>query len=112
MNWNKLGSLAELDELIANSETKTQVIFKHSTTCSISAMALSRFERNFQETALEQADFNYLDLKVFREVSNAIASKLLVVHESPQVIIIKNGSAIFNASHYEISFADVVGNLA
>jgi bacillithiol system protein YtxJ len=112
MTWKPLQTVEELQEIIANSENKNQVIFKHSTTCSISATALSRFERNFQEAALAQADFYYLDLKVYREVSNAIASQLKVHHESPQVIVIKKGNAIFDASHYDISFAETLSQLA
>jgi bacillithiol system protein YtxJ len=99
MNWQPINTLAQLELIKAASFTTPQVIFKHSTTCSISRMALDRFER---AEAPDNADFNYLDLLNFRPISNAIAELFQVHHESPQVILIKNGECIYDESHYGI----------
>jgi len=99
MNWHPINTVEQLEQIKSASFVKPQVIFKHSTTCSISRMALDRFER--AETP-ENVDFHYLDLLNFRSISNEIASFFQVHHESPQVILIKDGECIYDESHYGI----------
>ncbi len=105
MNWHNLNTIEQLDLIQEASFTKPQVIFKHSTTCSISNMAFSRFER---AEAPETVDFHYLDLLNYRSISNAIAEKFQVHHESPQVLLIKNGACIYDESHYGIMMDELV----
>ncbi|AQG81800.1 bacillithiol system redox-active protein YtxJ [Spirosoma montaniterrae] len=102
MNWNKLTSEAQLDAIKEESARHPVLIFKHSTTCSISAMALSRMERNWSEQLGVKP--YYLDLLANRPISNKIEQEFGVEHESPQVLLIKNGSCIYDASHMAISF--------
>ncbi len=99
MNWHPINTVEQLEQIKSASFVKPQVIFKHSTICSISRMALDRFER--AETP-ENVDFHYLDLLNFRAISNEIASFFQVHHESPQVILIKDGECIYDESHYGI----------
>jgi bacillithiol system protein YtxJ len=112
MNWIALSSNEQLETIKAESYSHTVLIFKHSTTCSISAMSLSRFERKFDATKVANLKCYYLDLKAYRDVSDAIATVFEVEHESPQVLLIENGLAVYNASHYEISFDDIAVELA
>ncbi len=105
MNWIPLTNVEQLDSIRTTSESKPQVIFKHSTTCSISKMALDRFER---AAAPETIDFYYLDLLSYRSISNSIAETFQVHHESPQVILIKNGECIYDESHYGIMMDELV----
>jgi bacillithiol system protein YtxJ len=105
MNWLPLTSIEQLDEIKAASNNKPQLIFKHSTTCSISKMAFSRFER---AEAPDTIDFYYLDLLNYRTISNAIAEKFQVHHESPQIILVKNGECIYDESHYGIMMDEVI----
>ena len=105
MNWIQLNTEQQLDQIKAASFNKPQLIFKHSTTCSISKMALSRFER---AEAPDTIDFYYLDLLKFRALSNAIAEYFKVPHESPQVILIKNGECTYDESHYGIMMDEVI----
>jgi len=102
ITWKSLTTEAELDALIARSHTIPCVIFKHSTRCSISSMAHSRFERNWDIAETEIEPY-YLDLIAYRPVSNKIAETLGVVHQSPQVILVKNGEATYNTSHNDIT---------
>lgn len=102
INWKVLNSEAGLKEIAQGSMAKTKIIFKHSTTCPISAMAKNRLERAWDIDEAE-ADIYYLDLLSYRPVSNKIASTFAVQHESPQVLVIKNGVAVFDASHNAIS---------
>ena len=102
--WNTLNSVDQLNEIDKASNDKPVLLFKHSTSCPISAMALSRFERAYQKDA--SFDLYYLDLIAFREVSNEIAQRYQVIHESPQILLIKNGKASFNTSHTAISFEE------
>ena len=99
MNWQAINAVEQLEQIKAASFHTPQVIFKHSTTCSISRMALDRFER--AETPIN-VDFHLLDLLNFRAISNEIATFFQVHHESPQVILIKDGACIYDESHYGI----------
>lgn len=105
MNWNPLNQMEQLEEIALKSNEKPQVIFKHSTTCSISQMALARFER---ATAPDEIDFYLLDLLNFRPLSAAISEKFQVHHESPQLLLIKNGECIYDESHYGIMMDELV----
>ncbi len=109
MNWIPLTTEEQLNGISTKSFVTPQVIFKHSTTCSISSMALNRLER---AEAPSNADFYYLDLLKFRNISRAITEKFDVHHESPQIIILKNGSCIYDESHYGISMADIAEQVA
>jgi bacillithiol system protein YtxJ len=102
MNWNKLTEESQLAAIRQESATQPVVIFKHSTTCSISAMALKRMERNWQDTAGIKP--YYLDLLSNRSLSKQVADTFGVEHQSPQVLLIKNGEAVYDESHYGISF--------
>ena len=105
MNWHNLTNIEQLDLIKKASYSKPQVIFKHSTTCSISNMAFSRFER---AEAPENIDFYYLDLLNYRAISNEIAEKFQVHHESPQVLLIKNGDCTYDESHYGIMMDEII----
>ncbi|WP_433763428.1 bacillithiol system redox-active protein YtxJ [Flavobacterium ginsenosidimutans] len=100
VNWTELTDILQLQEIEAVSAQKPVVIFKHSTRCSISRMALKQFEREFDLE--ETVDPYFLDLIANRDISNEIASRFGVYHESPQLILIKNGKAVYNVSHSDI----------
>ena len=104
MNWIELKSEDQLNHIIEQSKVKPQVIFKHSTRCSISAMAKGRLERS---AAPENTDFYFLDLIAHRNISNKISSAFHVFHESPQILLIKNGECIYDESHGSISMDEI-----
>ena len=99
--WIFLTSENQLEEITKKSFEKTQVIFKHSTRCSISSISMNKFVRNY-EVPVEDADLYYLDLLNYRSVSDEVGYQFQVMHQSPQVLVIKNGEAIYDASHYAI----------
>jgi bacillithiol system protein YtxJ len=105
MNWKEFSDLEELETIKKLSSEKTQVIFKHSTRCSISTMAKSRLERANEP---DNIDFNYLDLIAHRTISSKIADDFDVEHASPQVLIIKNGICIYDESHSAITMDEIV----
>ena len=105
MKWNQLTDEAQLPEIITRSGAKPQVIFKHSTRCSISAVALQRLQKAQQPDGI---DFHFLDLLAHRPLSNKVAEVFGVHHESPQVLLIKDGHCIFDESHLGISMNDLV----
>lgn len=107
MNWNKLNTTEQLDEIKAESFKHPVLLFKHSTTCSISNMALNRMERNYDQTKVGDLKPYYLDLLSHRDISGKIAELFDVEHQSPQAILVQNGEAIYDASHYDISFSDI-----
>ena len=106
MNWKHLTSIDDLDSAIISSENRTVVLFKHSTRCSISRMALKMFESDWDES-LAEVDAHYLDLLEHRDISAAIAEKLGVIHQSPQMIVLQAGQAVHHANHSSIDAADV-----
>ncbi len=99
MNWISLTSPEQLLQIKEKSATTPQVIFKHSTRCSISSMVLQRLERS---EAPESMDFYLLDLIAYRSLSNLVAENFQVSHESPQCLLIKNGACIYDESHMGI----------
>jgi bacillithiol system protein YtxJ len=101
LNWNALTQIAQLDEIVATSASTPVLIFKHSTRCSISRMALKNFEREYNLEESEVAPY-FLDLLEHRDISNEIAQKFQVIHQSPQLLLIKNGKSVYDVSHSEI----------
>jgi bacillithiol system protein YtxJ len=104
--WNALTSLNQLDDIKEKSSTKTQLIFKHSTRCGISRMVMNQFEKDFTLSE-KDIDVYYLDLLNYRDISNAIATQFNVYHESPQLLVIKNGVVVANNSHGAINDMDL-----
>lgn len=100
ISWNALTDLAQLNEIISVSYEKPVAIFKHSTRCSVSRMALKQFENEFNSS--DKVTPYFLDLIEHRDISNEIASRFGVTHQSPQLILIKEGKAIYNVSHSDI----------
>jgi bacillithiol system protein YtxJ len=100
INWTALEDLGQLNEIIKLSEEKPVIIFKHSTRCSISRMALKNFENEYNLG--ENVSAYFLDLISFREVSNEIASRFNVVHQSPQLLLIAGGKLVYDVSQSSI----------
>ena len=105
MNWIPLSSEEQLKVIIEKSATIPQVIFKHSTRCSTSSMVLHRLERS---DAPENMDFYFLDLLRYRDISNRIADNFQVYHQSPQILLIKNGECIYDESHMAIQMNELL----
>lgn len=108
MNWITLKTEEELKMLVAKSFTKPQLIFKHSTRCSVSSTIKTRLEKSVVPASI---DFYYLDLIAFRSLSNRIAEQFHVYHESPQVLLIKNGECVFDESHLAVYMEDIIQQL-
>lgn len=102
--WIALENLDQLDEIAEKSHQRTQLIFKHSTSCGISRMVLGVFSKNYDA---QDVDAYFLDLHAHRNISNEIADKFGVVHESPQLLIFKNGAVHFHTSHGAIADLDL-----
>lgn len=100
--WIALTHVSQLIEIEEKSNEKPQFIFKHSTRCGISRMVMKQFINDYNLDE-KQADLYYLDLLNYREVSNETGYKFQVMHESPQLLIIKNGVVVAHASHGSIN---------
>jgi bacillithiol system protein YtxJ len=99
--WNLLTSVDQLIEIEKESFHQSIAIFKHSTRCGTSSMALRQFERQFE---IDNANVKlyFLDLLSFRDISNEIAIRFQVFHQSPQLIVLKDGNTIHHSSHHQI----------
>ncbi len=106
--WTALTSTGQLIEAIEASHNEPVVVFKHSTRCSISRFALKQFEQEYRSDAA--AALYYLDLLEYRDVSNAIAETLGVQHQSPQVIVLRDGTAVYHSSHENIEAKVVIAH--
>ena len=105
-DWINLNSSEQLNEIIEQSNESAVLLFKHSTRCSISSMAKSRFEKEWKLDN-KVCQTYYLDLITFRPISNEIAEKSGVEHQSPQVIVLKNKEVIYQASHNGIDAIEI-----
>ncbi len=103
LDWNSLKELSQIGEIEEESEGKLVVIFKHSTRCGISRMALKQFEREYEIPEDASIKLYLLDLVAHREVSNKVAVIFDVLHESPQLLVIKNKQVVYHTSHSSIS---------
>ena len=101
VNWIPLSDLGQLNEISQLSNEKPVVIFKHSTRCNISRMALKQFENEYDLSDNEVTTY-FLDLIAFRDISNEIASRFNVVHQSPQLLLIVGGKSVYDVSHSAI----------
>ena len=106
MDWKALTTEAQLEQIKADSFQRPQLIFKHSTRCSISAVARQRLQKG---ALPPEIDFYYLDLLSYRSLSNQVADTFGVQHESPQVLLIKNGACVYDESHLGISMDAIAG---
>lgn len=105
--WQPLTQAEQLTDIVRESFEHPVLIFKHSTSCSISAAAKSKMERQWPDAGLSNATLYYLDLLRYRPISNEIAEKFGIRHESPQLLLIQNGECRYDASHMGIRLSEV-----
>jgi bacillithiol system protein YtxJ len=106
LNWIPLTSLEELEKIKEQSKTASILIFKHSTRCGISRMVIKQFEALFKEEH-QLLKVYYLDLLNYRNVSDEVGYTFQIMHQSPQLLIIKNEVSVFDAAHYDITQTDL-----
>ena len=104
MEWIDLTCEEQLQQIKEKSKDKPQVIFKHSTRCAVSSMAKNRLDKG---SAAGNMDFHFLDLIKYRNISNKIAQDFKVYHESPQILIIKDGKSVYDESHSGIDLHEI-----
>lgn len=102
VEWNELTEIKQLDDIIQESAETPAIIFKHSTRCAISRMALRNFESeyNIEEGRVKPY---FLDLLEHRDISNEIANIFHVQHQSPQLLVVKDGVVVYHTSHQDIN---------
>lgn len=107
MQWNELTDLEQVNNISRESSKQKVLIFKHSTRCSVSRAVLDRLERSWKDEEMKMVKPYFLDLISYRQISNAIAEKFDIEHESPQVIIAEKDKPVYHQSHFGISYADL-----
>lgn len=111
MNWNQIDNEKTIDIIIEASKEKPVLIFKHSTRCSISSMALNRLTSSWNEEEMAALSPYFLDLISYRGISQKIAEVFNTPHQSPQILLIKDGKSIYDSSHMGISYNDLKSQL-
>lgn len=96
MSYQSINSIADFDSVLQKSNSETIAVFKHSSTCDLSAMAK-------KEMANVKFPVYELIVQTARPLSNHIESHFGIRHESPQVILISQGKPIYNASHRAVT---------
>ncbi len=104
MNWIQIENSSQINEI---KQKPLALIFKHSTRCSISSVALDRLEKNWKDEEMQLLSPYFLDLLRFRELSNQIAREFNIEHQSPQVIVLQNGKVLYHNSHFGISYEEI-----
>ncbi|TCC95523.1 bacillithiol system redox-active protein YtxJ [Pedobacter hiemivivus] len=104
MQWKNITDLTQISQI--QNQKGYSLIFKHSTRCSVSSMAKRRFEMDW-DSIPENTSLYFLDLISYRDLSAQIAETFQVHHESPQILLIKDGDCILDASHSDISAVEV-----
>ena len=106
ISWNVLDAAPSLEEIKAESAQQPVMIFKHSTRCAISSTVLNRLERSWNSDEVAIKPY-FLDLINYRDLSNQVAQEFGIMHESPQVLVIKDGKAVYHSSHFGISYDEL-----
>ena len=104
MKWIPIQNEQQVEEIKIKSSQNPQIIFKHSSRCGVSSMAKNRLDRN---DAPEGIDFYSLDILAYRSISNKIANDFKVRHQSPQILLIRNGNCVYDESHSGIDMEDI-----
>lgn len=107
VNWISFTSLEQINTIKEQSKSETILVFKHSTRCGISSMVIKRFEKMFDES-MKDIKVYYLDLLNYRSVSDEVGYTFQVMHQSPQLLIVRNETAVASASHYDITAVDLL----
>jgi bacillithiol system protein YtxJ len=99
----------ELHRLLAESESRPVLLFKHSHTCGVSWEALDELMAHLNERRPHGflPEYAMVTVQTHRAVSNAIAQKLGVRHETPQALLVRNGRVVWSASHFRVTAAAV-----
>ena len=110
MDWIELSDINQLANLHSESNSQPILIFKHSTRCPISTMALNRLEREWNDGT--DITTYFLDLIAHRDISNEIAENYSIIHQSPQVLVIRKGNVVYDASHNSINFHEIAQSIS
>lgn len=105
--WKELTDLEEWSNILEESSDKPVLVFKHSTTCPVSAKAYHAFEAYLNDGPNENVNYVLVKVQKSRPVSNQIASDLGIKHESPQTILVRNKEAVWNTDHSKITVASL-----
>ena len=108
--WITLSDKEQLNEIIRESEKTPVVIYKHSTQCGLSSMTKNILDEGWVQLK-PHTRFYFLDILSYRDISNRIADTFNVSHQSPQILIIKNGQSVFNTSHHNINVETILEHL-
>jgi bacillithiol system protein YtxJ len=98
----RLQQIDEFDRLLAQSNERPLLLFKHSLTCGTSAEALDELIEHLNDDKLD-AEYAIVTVQSHRELSNAISARLKVRHETPQALLIYDGRVIWSASHFRVT---------
>jgi len=109
MHWIHLTDEDQLQKIIVRSQEKPQVIFKYSPHCDISETILQRFK---EDCCPIHIDFHFLDLTTYKHISEKVSETFHVSQQSPQIILIKDGEAIFEESNSSISLPEILEHLS
>lgn len=109
-NWNPVSGKENLNSILKKSEDKPQVIYKHSNRCSISYLSKEDLEENM-DVLSNHVDLHFVDVIEQRDLSNDVAENFNVRHESPQVILLKDGHVLWNGSHWDVKGENILSEL-
>lgn len=98
-----LQDIESLDEAIAESQDRPVLLFKHSRYCGVSCEALDELHSHIESRAAGAVAYKMITVQTHRPLSDAVAQRLGIRHETPQAILLRDGKAVWNASHFRIT---------
>jgi len=107
-----LAAVHELDAVLSASHVQPLLLFKHSYTCGVSAEALDELRTHIEDTPHVPVTYAMVTVQTHRELSDVIARRLGLRHETPQAILVRGGRVIWSASHFRVNAAELEKALA
>ncbi len=111
-NWKEIVSEEDIEEIVNVSKDRPVIIFKYSLRCGVSFSAMDALGDYWKEDEMEHATLYKVDVVRNRSLSQQVAQEFKVIHQSPQVLVIRDGIAIYNASHFRITFDSLKSQVA
>jgi bacillithiol system protein YtxJ len=106
MELTPMVSVADLDAALTQSTTMPVLLFKHSDTCGISEMAFDEMRAHLQGRPFSVC-YGLITVQTGRHVSDEVVRRLGVRHESPQVILVRDGKVLWHASHHHVTAEEI-----
>jgi len=107
MEWYKITDSGDIDQVVNDSFAQPVLVYKHSPICGLSSNALQKLEKGWNALEAKKLKPYFVDVVAQRPLSQGIAQRFKIMHQSPQVLLIRDGICVYDIAHFEISVKDL-----